>query len=71
MAGADLIDIPDTFYSLSVVRVRDGEWQANLQTERGSNSFRVRHGATPSEAIAALFAPGRVPPCPVPLPRVA
>ncbi len=41
------------FYSLSVVR-SGVEWQANLAVEPG-NSFRIRHGATPSEAIAALF----------------
>lgn len=47
----------DQFHSLSVVRTRDGQWQANLQVEQGSNAFRICHGATPDEAIAALFAP--------------
>jgi hypothetical protein len=42
-------------YSLSLVQSGQ-EWQANLQAERGS-SFRVCHGATPSEALAALFVP--------------
>jgi len=56
------------FYSVSVVRTRDDLWQANLQSARGVNSFRVTHGATPAEAIAELFAPVPVwvPPCPVP-----
>lgn len=40
------------------------EWQASLEVERGK--FRIRIGATPSEAIAALFAPAPrfVPPLP-------
>lgn len=41
------------FYSLSLVRDVDG-WQASLAVERG-NSFRIRHGATPSAAVEALF----------------
>jgi hypothetical protein len=45
-----------TFYSLSLVRVSSGEWQANLAIERG-NSFRIRHGTTASEALSSLFAP--------------
>ncbi len=58
------------FHSVSVVRTRDGSWQANLQAEKGTNSFRVMHGATPAEAIAELFAPVPrfIPPCPVSLP---
>lgn len=61
------------FHSVSVVRTRDGSWQANLQSEKGINSFRVMHGATPAEAIAELFSdiprveiPCPVPACPVP-----
>jgi hypothetical protein len=54
-----------TFHSLSVVRSPRGDWQANLQETRGS-SFYVCHGATPSEALASLFAePLEVPACPV------
>lgn len=66
----DLSQLLDSaaFHSLSVVRLGQ-EWQANLAVERG-NSFRVRHGATPSEAIAELFAaaPSDVPACPIPPP---
>lgn len=58
------MQIPPTFHYLSVSRIRDGEWQANLM-QRGESSFRVRFGATPTEAIEALFALPKVPPCPV------
>lgn len=55
----------DQFYSLSVVKSGDG-WQANLQAKPGSNVFRIRLGATPEEAIVALFAsaPTIIPPPP-------
>lgn len=42
------------FASLSICR-SGAEWQASLQVSRGS--FRIRVGATPSEALAALFEP--------------
>lgn len=45
-----------TFVSLSLCPGRDGLWQANMQTERGGG-WRVCHGATPSEALGAVFAP--------------
>lgn len=54
-----------SFSALNVCR-SDGGWQASMQV--GINSFRVRHGATPSEAIAELVGGvSVVPPCPVPL----
>lgn len=31
-----------------------GEYQANIAVS-AANSFRIRHGATPTEAVAALF----------------
>lgn len=77
---SDLIDLLNHlavggFHRLSVVKTAPSCWQANLQVAKGDNAFRVEHGATAAEAIAALFAPVPVfvaalplPPCPVPLP---
>lgn len=55
------------FASLNLCHTSDG-WQASLETERGA--FRIRVGATPSEALAALFEVGGavLPPNPPPLP---
>jgi hypothetical protein len=65
---SELLDkaaLTGALYSFNVVRSPRGDWQANLQETRGS-SFYVCHGATPSEALAALFAePLEVPACPV------
>jgi hypothetical protein len=51
------LDRAEAFHSLSLCRTSvGGGWQANLQVEQGGG-WRVCHGATPSEALGALFAP--------------
>lgn len=53
------------FASLSLVQVGK-EWQASLEVTRGS--FRIRMGATPSEALEALFGMEAPSLCPAALP---
>lgn len=53
LTAIEQLDRPD-FLSLSIVR-SGSEFQASYEVTRGS--FRVRFGATPSAAIAELFAP--------------
>jgi hypothetical protein len=60
--------IPDDLngaLALNICRTRDG-WEASL--ERSKGSFSIATGATPSAAIAGLFAASvaAVPVCPIP-----